>query len=175
MNQELNLRLQAYLDGELPSGERAEVTAMIEKDAGARALYTELQQTSLALKGNEMEWRLPESREFFWSKIEREIQKLEAAPAVESTPWWLGFARRHLAAVSGFGVATALLVVAAFQMNMLPIAPYGLLEEIDNPIGESTSSFSFRSESQKMTMIWISDTSSASSEEEAEPTEESIQ
>ncbi len=173
MNQELNLKLQAYLDGELSSGERAEVTALIEKDAPARALYTELQQTSLALRGNETEWRLPESREFFWSKIEREIQKLDATPAAKRTPWWLALVRRNLAAVSGFGVATALLVVAAFQMNMLPLASHDLFEEIENPISES-SAFSFRSESQKMTMVWISD-SSASAEDDAESPDESIQ
>jgi anti-sigma factor RsiW len=172
MNQELQWKLQAHLDGELSPGENAEVAALMQKDSTARDLYTELQQTSVALKPNELERRLPESREFFWSKIEREIQKLEAAPAVsESTPWWLTFVRRHAAAVSGFGVATALLVVAAFQMNFVP--SHDPLEEIENPLAGS-SAFSFRSESQKMTFVWISD-SSSSADDEAEIVDESIQ
>jgi hypothetical protein len=173
MKQELNLKLQAYLDGELPSRECAEMAALIEKDASARALYTGLKQTAATLKGNEIEWRLPESREFFWSKIEREIQKLESSPAVRPVPAWLAFVRRHLAAVSGVGVAAALVLVAAFQMNMLPVASHDLFEEIENPIGDS-SAFSFRSESQKMTMVWISNPSS-SADEEAEPVDESLQ
>ncbi len=173
MKHEMDLKLQAYLDGELSPGESAEVAALMEKDATARALYTELQQTSVGLKGNEVEWRLPESREFFWSKIEREIQKLEATPASPAAPWWLAFVRRHLAAASGFGVATALLVVAAFQMNMVSFLPsHDLFEEIENPIGDSTS-FSFRSESQKMTVVWISD--STPSDDESDSADDSIQ
>jgi anti-sigma factor RsiW len=151
MNQELGLKLQAYLDGELSAAEAREVSALIESDADARSLYTELQQISVALTGSEIERRLPESREFFWSKIEREIQRLDAEPA-PSAPWWLAFARRHMAAVSGFGVATALLMVAAFQMNVVPTP---MMEEIDNPIGAST--LSFRVESAKTTLVWISD------------------
>lgn len=155
MNQEVELKLQAYLDGELSAAETREVSALMERDAEARALFTELQQTSVALKSNELERSLPESREFFWSKIEREIQRLDAEPA-PSTPWWLAFARRHMAAVSGFGVATALLVVAAFQMNM--VSP-PMMEEIDNPIG--ASALSFRLESAKTTLVWISNESSS--------------
>lgn len=173
MKQELELKLQAYFDGELAPSEAAEMATLIEKDAAARDLYTALQQTSQVLRSNELERRLPESREFFWSKIEREIQRLEAEPArSETTPWWLAFLRRNLAAVSGFGVATALLVVAAFQMNMVP--SQDMFEEIDNPIGEA-SAFSFRSESQKMTFVWISDSSASSTDEEADSSEEVVQ
>jgi anti-sigma factor RsiW len=154
MNQEVELKLQAHLDGELSAAEAREVSALIDKDAEARALYTELQQTSVALKFNELERSLPESREFFWSKIEREIQRLDAEP-VSGAPWWVAFARRHMAAVSGFGVATALLIVAAFQMN---VVTQPMMEEIDNPIG--ASAMSFRVESAKTTLVWISNEAS---------------
>jgi len=172
MKQELELKLQALLDGELSPGEAAEVSALLEGDAQARALHAELQQTCLAMKGNEPEHRLPESREFFWSKIEREIERLESAPAPSATPWWLAFVRRNLAAVSGVGVAAALVVLAAFQFNYL--SPDRLLEEIDNPL-DDTSSFSFRSESQKMTVVWITDGSAATADDEGEPAEEMAQ
>src|SRR5690349_21859011 len=99
MNQEMELKLQAWLDGELSPAEAGKMAALVETDGDARALYTELQQTSLALKGNEPEMRLPETREFYWSKIEREIARLETAPASSTLPWWLAFVRRHLAAV----------------------------------------------------------------------------
>jgi len=156
MKQELVLKLQALLDGELPEAEARQVTALMDGDANARALFTELQQTSTALKGNEAERRLPESREFFWSKIEREITQLEASPASQ-TPWWIAFARRYMSAISGVGVATALVLIGAFQLNW--VSP-DMLEEIDNPL-DDTASFSFRSESQKMTVVWISDSEAA--------------
>jgi anti-sigma factor RsiW len=171
MKQEIGIKLQAYLDGELSPRDAREVTVLIEKDAEARALYAELQQTSLALKANELERRLPESREFFWSKIEREIERLDAQPASPATPWWLAFLRRNLAAVSGVGVATALLVLGAFQMNW--VSP-DQLEVIDNPLDDS-SSLSFRSESQKMTVVWISDSSATATDEESDSADETVQ
>ncbi len=170
MKQDLELKLQACLDGELSPEEAREVAALVDADADARALRDELQMTRAMLQGNEPEMRLPESREFFWGKIEREIQRLEDQPAAPSAPWWLAFMRRHIAAVSGVGVATALLLVGAFQMNW--VAP-DLLEEIDNPMDDNT--ISFRSESQKMTVVWISDASEAPAEDDSEPTDEPIQ
>jgi anti-sigma factor RsiW len=150
MKVEDGIKLQAQLDGELTGREAQEIATLIENDAEARALFAELQQTRSMLTANEPEFRLPESREFYWSKIEREITRLEDAPAVASAPAWLMFLRRHLTAISGTAVAAALVMFAAVQMNLSG----DLFEEIDNPLDE-TSSFSFRSESQQMTLVWI--------------------
>jgi hypothetical protein len=152
MNGEDGIKLQAHLDGELTGREAQRVAALIENDAGARALFGELQQTKTWLEANEPEMRLPESREFFWSKIEREIQRLDSAPAEKCTPAWVLFFRRHLSAIAGTSVAAALVVFVAFQMNVLSPS---MFEEIDNPLDDDTGSFSFRSESQKMTLVWI--------------------
>ena len=150
MNVDLGIRLQAYLDGELTGREAQQVTALIETDAEARALFSELEQTRTMLKGNEPELALPESREFFWSKIEREISRAETVPAEQRG--WLVFFRRHVRALSGAAMAAALVMFAAFQMNLVP---RDLFEEIDNPL-DDTGAFSFRSESQRMTLVWIS-------------------
>jgi anti-sigma factor RsiW len=169
MNVDVGIKMQAYLDGELTGSEAQQVTALIEKDGEARALFTELQQTRTMLKGNEPEFRLPESREFFWSKIEREIERSEAVPVSTVAPAWLAFFRRHLVAFGGVTVTAALVVFAVFQMSP------SLLEEIDNPL-DDVGTFSFRSESQKMTLVWISNPF-ASDEEASEvaPAPEEIQ
>jgi anti-sigma factor RsiW len=164
MNVDVGIKLQAYLDGELSGREAQAITSLIENDAEARALFAELQQTRSLLQANEPEFRLPESREFFWSKIEREIQRLETSPAGARTPAWLLFLRRHLAAVTGTSVAAALMLLMAFQMNW--VSP-DLFEEIENPL-DDTGSFSFRSESQKMTLVWISNPAAAEETEAAE-------
>jgi anti-sigma factor RsiW len=166
MKQEL--KLQAYLDGELSGREAKRVETLIETDASARSLFTELRQTSAALKGNEPEVRLPETREFYWSKIEREIARLDVAPTEIRVPAWLMWVRRHLAAVSGVSVAAALVMFAALQMNWVS---QDLFEEIDNPL-EDSGAFSFRSESQKMTVVWIPGHSAS---EESDDTIEEIQ
>jgi anti-sigma factor RsiW len=151
MNQEVGTKLQAYLDGELTGRDAQEVAALIEGNAEASALFGELQQTSTMLKGNEPEIRPPESREFYWSKIEGQIERLDAAPA-SGAPAWVLFFKRHLGALSGVAVAAALVFFIAAQMN---IVPPSLLEEIDNPL-DDVGTFSFRSESQQMTLVWIS-------------------
>src|SRR6266513_3336151 len=81
MKQELQLKLQAYLDGELPDGEAREAAGLLAQDAEARALLAELKKTRAALAGFETDIKLPESREFYWSKIEREIQR--QSPIIE--------------------------------------------------------------------------------------------
>lgn len=152
MNGEDGIKLQAHLDGELTGRKAQQVAALIENDAEARALFAELQQTNVWLKANEPEMRLPESHEFFWSKIERDIQRLDSAPVEKHSPAWALFFRRHLSAIAGASVATAVIVFAAFQMNVLSPS---MFEEIDNPLDDDTGSFSFRSESQKNTLVWI--------------------
>lgn len=152
MNVDDGIKLQAHLDGELTDREAQHVASLIESDVEARALFAELQQTKTLLKANEPELRLPESREFFWSKIERDIQRLEAAPAEKRRPAFLLFFRRHLTAMAGASTAAALVMFIAFQMNLLSPS---MFEEIDNPRDDDTGSFSFRSESQKMTLVWI--------------------
>lgn len=150
MKVEDGIKLQAQLDGELTGREAQEIAALIENDAEARALFAELQQTRSMLTANEPEFRLPESREFYWSKIEREITRLEETPVAAQAPAWLLFVRRHLTSIGGTAVAAALVMFVALQMNLTG----DLFEEIDNPL-DDTSSFSFRSESQQMTLVWI--------------------
>src|SRR5271170_3402423 len=84
MNQEQQLKLQAFLDGELPESEAREILAWTQRDSAAAGLLAELKNTRAALAKSQPHSNLPESREFFWSKIEREIQRLE--PQTTSAP-----------------------------------------------------------------------------------------
>ena len=64
MKQDLQFKLQAYLDGELSSSEAKAVAASVAQDVETRALLAELTNTRNALAGFESEIKLPESREF---------------------------------------------------------------------------------------------------------------
>src|SRR5512138_813224 len=91
------LKLQAYLDGELPEAEARRMTDRLAQDPEAAALLTELRQTTEAVAAFEKEVRLPESREFYWSKIQREIQRqAQPAPEAATLPDWLAALRRVL-------------------------------------------------------------------------------
>src|SRR5580765_5919660 len=81
MNEEQQLKLQAFLDGELPDRERREVAAWIDRDDAAARLLASLKATHEALVVAEPVVTLPGSREFFWSKIEREIQRRDRVAA----------------------------------------------------------------------------------------------
>src|SRR5687768_2283477 len=119
MNVDDGIKLQAYLDGELTDREARQIAGSIENDAEARALFDELQQTTTLLKANEPELPLPESREFYWGKIERDIERLEAVPSGSAAPALVLFFKRHFGALSGVAVAAALVFFIAAQMNIV--------------------------------------------------------
>jgi anti-sigma factor RsiW len=101
MDRDSQLKLQSFLDGELSESQAREVAAWVEQDADAKALFAELRQTRQDLRLQDQPVKLPETREFFWSKIEREIQRQEqvVAPA-QNLPWWQAW-RRILVPVGG--------------------------------------------------------------------------
>lgn len=111
------LRLQSYLDGELPEAEAREMANRLARDQGAAALLAELRQTRDAVAGFEDGIRLPEPREFYWSKIKREIERLdEPAQARPSPVPLIARLRRFLVPAAGL----ALLVIAGLVATQGP-------------------------------------------------------
>src|ERR1043165_1132883 len=101
MNSEVELELQAYLDGERAGADARRVEKLLATDAEAKSLFQELKTTKSLLAGNEPELKVPETREFYWSKIERAIEraeKLEPATEVAAQSWMARW-RRYLAPV----------------------------------------------------------------------------
>jgi len=151
MNHEFQLKLQAYLDGELAAREAKDFETQLQAAPEAQALLAELRSTRTALQGNEPECSLPETREFYWSKIERAILAEEKSVGRHTNPFTLGWLFRYWPQLSGAGAAALLLMIAAL------LAPSrGVWEDIENPLAES-STFTFRSEPDRMTLVWISD------------------
>src|SRR6187401_1804220 len=68
---DMHLKVQAYLDNELSPAEARKVGTWISSNPEARDLFNELKETREILMQNEPVLALPESRDFFWSKIER--------------------------------------------------------------------------------------------------------
>ena len=117
MEEQDQLKLQAYLDGELPEAEAREMANRLARDPGAAALLTELRETREALRTFEAETRLPESREFYWSKIKREIERQEPSrPAPAPAVPLVERLRRFLIPAAGL----ALLVIAGLLTIQQP-------------------------------------------------------
>ena len=122
IDNELHLKLQAHLDGELPRAEAREVEERLAADAEARALLGELTATVEALAGAEAGVRLPESREFFWSKIEAQIQRESRRDAVPATTsFWTGWQPWRILPTPGL-LPTAILPIIRLWFGS-PIPP----------------------------------------------------
>jgi len=130
MNENLELKLQAMLDGQLPPAEARRVRQLAENDPAAGDLLAELRSIKNLIKDNEPKASVPESREFYWSKIARQIQNQQPSRPTRNHPWFLRW-RNLIAAASGVGAFAVLLLFAlrppASQVayNQVPVTADG--------------------------------------------------
>ena len=144
---DLQLKLQAYLDQELSPADARRVEQCLAGDAEAQALLAELTATRTALADFESEVRLPESREFFWSKIQREIER-EARPAPAGAlawGWWSGW-RRWLAPAGALAVVASLALV---------LGRPGHLAAAEAEMAD-TGAFTYHDFAARTTLVWLS-------------------
>jgi anti-sigma factor RsiW len=157
MNQEQQLKLQAFLDGELPEREAREILSWTQRDGAAGALLAELKNTRQAMVNSEPHLSLPESREFFWSKIEREIQRREPVAAVAPEISIFTALRRWLLPA----VAVGALVIAGMITHFnVPKTTVEMVADADTPSVETTLANSdattYRDASEGTTLVWFS-------------------
>jgi anti-sigma factor RsiW len=153
MDDNIQLQVQAWLDGELPEAEARRVAARVAQDRETAALAEELRNTRQALAGFEAEIRLPESREFYWSKIAREIERLETAPA-KPAPQEFSFAllRRWLVPAS----ALALVVIAGLLLVRPPAPAVRSAEAESETTVADAGVFTYRDYAAGATLVWLS-------------------
>ncbi len=149
MTHKMQLELQAYADGELSASACGKVEARLAADAEARALLAELRMTRQALAANEPALKLPESREFYWSKIERAINRLESAGARRAPSpilhWW----RRLILPAAGLAVLALTLSVTVFP----GLQRGGPGVEATFPGAEALT---YRDQAHGVTLVWLS-------------------
>jgi len=145
---EFTLDLQAYVDGELDAKHRAEVERVLANDADARSLVQGLRQLSDLVRTHEPIAQVPESREFYWSQIQKRIAAVEAREArsnreASSAVQWLRW------------LAPALGVAAVAVMVALPRWDASVAEFAAGGVSEDTVSMTFRSDADGVTIHWI--------------------
>jgi hypothetical protein len=149
---ESQLKLQSYLDGELSAGEVREVESWLAADNEPRLLLAELRNTNTALAGYEVKVQLPESREFYWSKINREIQGLEkpgsrSLPVTTYRAW-----RRILILVGALAVVTLAAVFVAPRLGNFGGTHLAVTE---TALADS-GAFTYRDYRSGTTLVWLS-------------------
>lgn len=156
MNRDTQLQVQAYLDNELSPADARNVSKLISSDVAIRELYNELKDTKDVLVQNEPEVRVPDTRDFYWSQIQRRIATAERQPTLTyERPWWM----RFLAPIAGT-VALCAVLLSVVNKDGQPTAVTSSLptfastpHQLEQPSDVST--ITFRSESEGVTVVWI--------------------
>ena len=154
MKQDRAIQIQAYLDGALPAGERREVEASLAGDPEARSLLENLRRIKGAVAANELERKLPESRDFYWSQIQRQLSAAEQRPPAAKSSGAGLF--RWFPQLAPF---VALLVVAiGLGWHFKPASNESVLavasQEIANAPDEADA-ITFYSPEAQMTVVWV--------------------
>ena len=153
IDRDIQIKIQAFLDGELAETEAREIAALIARDREAAALHTELKNTRRALAGTEQAITLPESREFYWSKIRREIEKVEQPQPIRPEPSLWQLMSRLLKPVSAVAVVLLLGMIVFNQTGSVSGDPDLLVASSD------MDAITFRDDTDGTTYVWFADNS----------------
>ena len=151
IDHETQIKIQAFLDGELAEPEARNIAALIARDRDAAALHTELKNTRRALAGAEQGIMLPESREFYWSKIRRDIERLEPLPAVQLQPSIWQLLNRLLKPVSAVAAVVVLGSILFQQVGGRNGGSDFLIASAD------MDAITYRDDSDGTTYVWFAD------------------
>jgi anti-sigma factor RsiW len=151
MNYEQQLKCQAWLDGELPSGEAARFERELASIDGGPACAAQLRAIKTALKDNELSRPVPATREFYWNQIQRQIQR--ESPRSQATIFGLSLFqwRRFLMPLAGAAATAALLLVSIRQFT--PATDF--TESADT--ATDMESMTFHDQTEGVTVVWLQD------------------
>lgn len=151
------LKLQALLDGELSAAESESVRAVIGRDPDARVLHDELAAVKTLLAGNEAEFKVPETREFYWSGIARAIELEERKHSREGAVPSFVHSWFRLLLPAGAVAILALSLTIGWNLPGIGKSRVPALagsHDIETPL-EGAPTFTFRSEPEAMTVVWV--------------------
>jgi len=161
MKHDLEIRVQAWLDGQLPDHEARQVGQWIARDAEASALAAELGCVKQAMFRNEAPAVLGESREFYWGKIQRQIEREAAVPRLPQGPSWFARWRKFMGPVAGVAALACVLLMAVWQ------SASPTFDEVSST-GEGMEAVTFHDQSAQMTVVWLQDNTAAAEEQPAQ-------
>ncbi|HAB16375.1 MAG TPA: hypothetical protein PLX89_11360 [Verrucomicrobiota bacterium] len=151
MKTETCLEIQASVDGELDAKREAELEALCRQDPEAGALREALRNLHSAVRENEPEYRVADSREFYWGQIQRRITQAERAeksmPAPKLSPFSSMF--RWLAPVAGLAAVTLVFTLR----DRVPSD--GTIIASAGPVPGDQSAVIYRSDADGVTVHWI--------------------
>ena len=150
---EIELKIQALVDGELTESEAEQIRECMGNDVRFQILYAQLIQTKDLISKHEMPRILPESGDFYWTKIAQEIGGVEPANQVSNNSLVIKWLFRRLAPL--LGIAAIVLLITLQQPSMLDLdiefESDHELELVDDDIEVMT----FNSFDDSMSIVWL--------------------
>ncbi|MGO8696963.1 MAG: anti-sigma factor family protein [Limisphaerales bacterium] len=153
MKHDLELSLQAWLDGELLEKEARQAGEWIARDAEAGALLAELRAIKETLPSNETPRTVPDTREFYWSQIERRLQQPTAAAKPARSSWLARWQALLLPLTGVAAVACALIVTTHYTRTPT-------FDEIC-ATSDAMEAVTYHDQSGQMTVVWLQNSSPA--------------
>jgi len=150
MNENLELKLQAWIDGEVSPSEVRRLAELAERDPQVNQLVQELRMTRQLLAANPPEVAVPETREFYWSKIERQIQNLPMEPSPTGSRSVFGW-RRWMASIAGVAALGVMVLIAIGQF-----APTATFDEV-SATADGMEAMTFHDQTAGVTVVWLQD------------------
>ena len=155
MNTNQQLEIQAYVDGQLAAADARRVELQLADDPAGAALAAELRLVRDTVRRGEPVMAVPETREFYFSQIQRRIEAEEKVAARIPAPAPFDWFRRLLLPVAG---VAAVAVVAALSLRTAPYVPGEMVIA-----SEEMGAITFRSEQNQLTVVYLFDKSSVAS------------
>ncbi|MBE86808.1 MAG: hypothetical protein CMO69_03630 [Verrucomicrobiales bacterium] len=150
---EIELKIQALVDGELTESEAEQIRECMGNDVRFQILYAQLIQTKDLISKHEMPRILPESGDFYWAKIAQEIGAVEPANQGSNNSLVIKWLFRRLAPL--LGIAAIVLLITLQQPSMLDLdiefESDHELELVDDDIEVMT----FNSFDDSMSIVWL--------------------
>lgn len=142
------LEIQAAADGELSGPQSLEVAGLLSQDAGARALAAELNGMRELLRRHETTLVVPDSREFYWSQVQRRMRQSVAPHPTSNHGLPSLMIWRWLAPMMGVSALVAVVALTPF---------FSAQSSSQNPVAgrNQATTVTFSSEADGVTIHWI--------------------
>lgn len=164
--------VQAWVDGELDPADAREAARLVETDPACRTLAENLRAFSGLLRDHEPARPVPETREFYWSRIRRGIEQAERtaarpqpSPLRRWLPWLIPAGAAALAVSlmmrppAGPSDSPATAIATATAQDAGPGAGAGvvptLAEHEVEAVSDQVTTLTFYSSQDAMTVVWL--------------------
>jgi anti-sigma factor RsiW len=153
MNTNQQLEIQAYVDGQLADSDARRVERQLADDAAGAALAADLRQVRETIRNGEPIMEVPDTRDFYFSQIRRRIATEEKAASLSPAPSAGGFnwIRSMLLPAVGVACLTAVAVLTTRE------TPRPFVPGVVNIASDEMSAITFRSEQNRMTVVYLFD------------------